>query len=162
MTLFFVFLIGIIICWLWYPWDTWISSGMPLLDYNEADITLEMNIEYHTKLFFYWICSLPCFVIVIMDFIETFFARKYGKFNIKSAKIIRKMSLILFISSAVFIIGNVIFMLLGWNLSPLSLNSRISTGLMYCIIGVIGVFISAGFYASYKHTVRVIKENNAA
>lgn len=52
MTLVFVFFIGIIICWLWYPWDTWISSGMPLMDYNEAGITLEMNIGYHTKLFF--------------------------------------------------------------------------------------------------------------
>lgn len=96
-----------------------------------------------------------------MDFIETFFARKYGKFNFNSAKILRIMSLILFISSAVFIIGNIIFMLLGWNLSPLYLDSRISTGLMYCIIGAVGVVISTSFYASYKHIIHGTEKNNA-
>lgn len=155
MALVFVFLIGILICWIWYPWDAWISAGMPLLDYNETEITLEMNIVYHTILFFYRICSLPCFAIVIMDFIETFFARKYGKFNIRSAKILRIMSLILFISSVIYIIGNIFFMLLGWHRSPFS-RPGISFGVLYCIIGMIGLLLSAGLYAAHKYIARRI------
>lgn len=156
----FVFLIGIIICWIWYPLDAWFSAGMPFMDYNETEITLEMSIVYHTMLFFYWILSLPCFVIVIMGFIDTFFARKYGTFNIKSANILSKMSLILFISSVIFIIGNIIFMLLGWHRSPFS-KPGISFGVLYCIIGVIGLILSMGLYVAHKYIARgIMAEKN--
>lgn len=164
MALAFVFLIGIIICWVWYPLDAWISSGMPFMDYNETEITLEMNIVYHTMLFFYRILSLPCFAIVIMGFIDTFFARKYGTFNTKSANILFKMALILFISSVIYIIGNIIFMFLGWHRSTLYFNSKpgFSLGVLYFVIGVIGLILSTGLYAAHKYIARGItaEKNN--
>lgn len=157
-----VFLFGIFIC-CWYPFVVAVSSGMPFMDYIETEITLEMNIEIYTKLLFYWILSLPCFAVVVMGFIDTVFARKYGTFNIKSEKILFKMALILFISSVIYIIGNIFFMLLGWNLSPLYFTSEpsIPLGLFYCIIGVFGLLFSVGIYAIYKYTVRGIAKNNA-
>lgn len=156
LALVFVFFIGILICWLWYPLDAWFSAGMPFMDYNETEITREMNIAYHTMLFFYWAISLPCFAIVVMGFIDTFFARKYGIFNIKSANILCKMALILFVSSVIFIIGNIIFMILGWHQSPLYFNSKpgISLGVVYCIIGGLGLLFSAGLYAVHKYIAK--------
>ncbi len=159
MALVFVFFIGIIICTFWYPFTITIST-VSLLDYNESEITLQQNIELYTQLIFYWTISLPCFVILIMGFIDTGYTKKYGTFNIKSANILFKMALILSVSSVIFIIGNIIFMLLGWNTPPSfgvgGTEPTITIGFLYCIVGVVGLALSAGLYVAHKYIARRI------
>lgn len=160
MALVFVFFIGIIICTFWYPFTTTISTGISILDYDESEITLQQNIELYTQLIFYWAISLPCFVILIMGFIDTVFIQKYGTFNIKSANLLFKMALILSVSSVIFIIGNIIFMLLGWNTPPSfgvgGTEPTITIGFLYCIVGVVGLALSAGLYVAHKYIARRI------
>ena len=144
IALVFVFLIGSVICIYWYPLSITLSTGIAVLDYDPTEITPQENIEFFSQLFFYWIISLPCFVLVLMGFVNTEYAKKYGRFNIKSAKLLFKMAWILFISSFVFLVGNLIFMFLGWNKFPL----------LYCIIGGFGMFISAGLYAAHRYIAK--------
>lgn len=144
--LVFIFLIGIVICLYWYPLSITISTGIPILDYDESVITLQENVEFYTQLFFYWAVSLPCFAVVLMGFIETVRAK-----NGRSANIFFKSALILFISSVVFIIGNLIFMILGRNMFA---------GL-YFIVGGMGMVLSAGLYTIHKYLSRGTAKNNA-
>lgn len=159
MALVFVFFIGIIICTFWYPFTITIGT-VSLLDYDESAITPQQNVELYTQLIFYWTISLPCFVILIMGFIDTGYTKKYGTFNIKSANILFKMALILSVSSVIFIIGNIIFMLLGWNTPPSfgvgGTEPTITIGFLYCIVGVVGLALSAGLYVAHKYIARRI------
>lgn len=141
IALAFVFLIGIIICLFWYPLSITISTGIAILDYDPAEITPQENIEFYSQLLFYWIISLPCFVLVLMGFVNTVYMKKFGMFNIKSARLLFKMAVILFISSVIFLLGNLIFMFLDWNSLPL----------LYCSIGDAGILISAGLYTAHKY-----------
>lgn len=144
ITLAFVFLIGIVICLYWYPLTITLSTGIAILDYDPAEITPQENIEFYSQLLFYWIISLPCFVLVLMGFICTEYTRKNGKYNLKSANMLFKMALLLFISSFIFLFGNLIFISLNWNPLPL----------LYCGIGVAGMLISAGLYAAHRYIVK--------
>lgn len=144
IALVFIFLIGLVICLYWYPLTITISTGIPILDHDPSDITPEENIEFYSQLIFYWLVSLPCFVLVIMEFINTGYVRKFGKFNIKSANLLFKMALILFISSFIFLFGNLIFISLGWNPLPL----------LYSVVGTAGLVLSVGLYAVHKHIAK--------
>ena len=144
IALIFVFLIGLVICLYWYPFSITLSTGIAILDYDPAEITPAENIEFYSQLFFYWIISLPCFVLVLMGFICTEYTKKYGRFNLKSANMLFIMAMILFISSFIFLLGNLVFMFLDWNALPL----------LYYIIGGTGMVISAGFYAAHKYIAK--------
>ena len=144
IALAFIFLIGLGICLYWYPLTVTLSTGIAILDYDPAEITPQENIEFYSQLLFYWIISLPCFVLVVMGFIETAYVKKYGIFNIRSANLLFKMALLLFISSFIFLFGNLIFISLDWNPLPL----------LYCIIGGAGMLISAGLYAAHRYIAK--------
>ena len=144
IALVLVFLIGLVICLYWYPLSITLSTGIAILDYDPTEITSQEYIEFYSQLLFYWIISLPCFVLVLMGFICTEYTRKYGKFNAKSANILFKMALILFMSSFIFLFGNLIFMFLDWNPLPL----------LYCIVGGAGILFSAGLYAAHRYIVK--------
>ena len=142
ITLAFIFLIGLVICLYWYPLSITLSTGIAILDFDPAEITPGENIEFYSQLLFYWLISIPCFVLVVMGFVNIEYMGKYGRFNIRSARLLFKMTLILFFSSLVFLIGNLSFMILGWNKFPI----------LYCIIGGAGMALSAGLYAAHKYT----------
>ncbi len=84
-----------------------------------------------------------------MGFINTVYTRKERIFNKKSANNLLKMALILFISSIIFLIGNFVFMCLGW-------NKFIN---LYLAVGILGVVFSAGIYAVHKYIAKGAANN---
>ncbi|MCH5204313.1 MAG: DUF2975 domain-containing protein [Oscillospiraceae bacterium] len=150
--LVFVFFVGILICAWWYPFSLTITTGFFVPDLEENDISFNMYTEFYSQLAFYWSVSIPCFVVVMLGFRGTVIAKKEGAFSIRSAKTLFKMALILFIASVVFLIGNVIFMMLKWNVFAI----------LYFIVGGMGLVISGVLYAGHKYLVNAsqLKEEN--
>lgn len=93
--------IGFFICGLWYPFS--ISLG------NFSNIN---SITLYAQLGFYWMCSIPCFVILALLYKSTLSKGNILDSFVKNLNISKK---ILFISLIVFLVGNVILMLLNLN-----------------------------------------------
>ena len=90
------------------------------------------KVEFYSQLIFFWIASIPCFVILL-------YAWRFGNainrdevFCIRTVSIINKCIIILFSDLALFVVGNIVFAVLGWN----------DFALVYFGIAVIGVIIA--------------------
>lgn len=55
-----VALFGLVTCFCWYPFSISLTS----MGTVEATPTVAQNIKMYTQLIFYWIVSIPCFVIL--------------------------------------------------------------------------------------------------
>lgn len=102
---------GLAICVFWYPFSIYLS----VMGLADSVPTFEQNIEIWTQLIFYYLVSLPCFIILFLAWLITCSIKKGAFFSKKNVKIIKSSALILFIDLMVFLIGNVVFLILGWN-----------------------------------------------
>ena len=113
LIIIFIAACGLAICVFWYPLSISLSV-MGLADSVPVP-TFEQNIEMWTQLIFYYLVSLPCFIILFLAWLITCSIKKGAFFSKKNVKIIKSSALILFIDLMVFLIGNVVFLILGWN-----------------------------------------------
>ena len=146
LALVLVFLIGVLICLIWYPITATIASGIGLLDADEVIVTPQMEFAFYSHLIFYWAVSVPCFVVALLGLWGTVQAKREGVFSIKVAKTLFRMALILFIASVVYIIGNVILLVPMFGGSQLVRN--------YFYVGGLGLAISVAFYAAHRFIVK--------
>lgn len=92
---------GLLMCVLWYPYT--------------VSLTAENSVEKWIQLIFYWLVSIPCFVILVFAWRITGSIKTDEVFTKKTAKCIKLCMFILFMDVCVFFIGNVVFMILGWS-----------------------------------------------
>lgn len=104
---------GLITCALWYPLS--ISLTTVGLSVDPAPITQAENIEFWSQLIFYWLTSVPCFFILALWWIIAGKVKRGSIFTPGTAKTFKLCSVILSIDLSVFLIGNQIFAMLGWN-----------------------------------------------
>ena len=123
-----VAMFGIIICAFWYPFSLSLSITGPV----NSPLTFVQKVEFYSQLIFFWIASIPCFVILL-------YAWRFGNainrdevFCIRTVSIINKCIIILFSDLALFVVGNIVFAVLGWN----------DFALVYFGIAVVGVIIA--------------------
>lgn len=119
---------GIAICALWYPF----SISLSVMGVVEAVPTVTQNIQLWTQLIFYWLVSLPCFTILFMAWLMTNSMKNEAFFNDRNVKLARISAIILFVDLAVFLIGNIVFVILGWN----------EYAIIYFILSTIGLGIA--------------------
>lgn len=106
-----VALCGLTVCAFWYPF----SISLSVMGVVDAVPTVAQNVQMWTQLVFYWLVSLPCFVILVLAWLMTNLMKKEKFFNEKNIKLANISAIILFADLAAFLIGNVVFLILGWN-----------------------------------------------
>lgn len=120
-------LCGLVMCLLWYPF----SISLSTMGVVAATPTLEQNVQMWTQLLFYWGVSIPCFIVLAIAWRISTAIKKDEVFSSKVAKQIKKCTIILLVDVIIFFIGNIVFMLLGWN----------DFAFIYFIIAVIGIVV---------------------
>lgn len=120
-------LCGLITCLLWYPF----SISLSTMGVVEATPTLEQNIQMWTQLLFYWLASIPCFIVLAIAWKISNEMKREKTFRYKVAKLIKICAIILSVDLAMFLIGNMVFLRLNWN----------DFALIYFIIAAIGTVV---------------------
>lgn len=102
---------GVCICALWYPFTISVSvTGGVSAVLNAAETA-----QFWAQLAFYWLCSLPCFIILYFLWKISGDIKKDKIFTVRTAKSFNLCAVILFIDVALFVAGNIIFAALKWN-----------------------------------------------
>lgn len=138
LTRFAIVLIGIcgvLTCLFWIP----ISMGKGTL-HNIPWETAEFWVQY----VFHWLVSLPCFVLLMIAWRVTSNMNKGKLFLAKNASYVNYATIILTADIVAFLIGNVIFAILGWS----------SWLILYVLVAVTGLVISIFMYILSKYLMR--------
>lgn len=107
-------LFGIAVCAFWWPFSISLTSEVGLA-YDKADVTVAETVEFWVQFIFYEAVSIPCFVILIIAWLVTIRISR-GKFlDLNTCRLINIAAKILYIDLIIFLIGNVIFRILEWN-----------------------------------------------
>ena len=122
---------GVCVCIFWYPYSVSLTT---------EKIQGAKTAAYWLQLTFYWLISLPCFAILFIGWKITTEMKSGSLFLETNAKAVKTAVQILFTDIAVFLIGNVIFLFLGWNVFAF----------VYLFIAVIGLIIGV-FMAILSH-----------
>lgn len=123
-------LCGIIMCAFWYPFSVSLTT-MGTLDYTTP--TVAQNVRMWSQIVFYWVVSIPCFVILWMAWKISNAIKNDVFFSLKVAKLVKCSTVTLFIDIIVFFVGNVVFLILKWN----------DFYMIYFLIAVVGLAISS-------------------
>lgn len=131
-------LCGVLSCFLWIP----ISIGNGTLQ-NLPWESSSFSIQY----VFHWLVSLPCFVLLIFAWKITSNMNEGKLFLEKNAVYVSHASIILLIDIIIFLIGNIVFTILGWS-NWLILN---------ILISIIGLVVSIFMYILSKYLICAAK-----
>ena len=151
LSLIVICLVGIAICSFWYPFQVSLTAiGVPSGErVNPTDAQLT---EYWIQLIFYWLASIPCFIVLIIGWLISSDVISGQVFSKKDSTRLKRSACILFIDSILFLLAQFVFTLLQWNpFAPI-----LST------VGVIGLILGFVLYLSgrYVNEAAKIKEEN--
>lgn len=132
ISIIIIALCGVAMCAFWYPF----SVSLTTMGTVNAAPTLEQNIQIWAQLSFYWLVSIPCFFVLVLMWYFTTALKKEGFFSNKVIKIIRIEILTLLVDVVIFLIGNIVFVILGWN----------DFAIIYFLITVIGLVVVGLLY----------------
>ncbi len=128
-------LCGLLSCLLWIP----ISIG------NGAFQSLSWESkDFLIPYIFHWIVSLPCFSLLVIAWQVTSNMNDGKLFLKKNALYVNHATIILLVDIIAFLIGNIIFAILGWN----------AWLLLHILIAVTGLVISIFMYILSKYLMR--------
>jgi hypothetical protein len=122
-------LIGLTICIIWYPF----SISLTTIGTVNSNITISQTIEFWIQLVFYWLASVPCFIVLFFSWLITDFIKADEVFSFKVANLLNKSSKTLLLDLLIFLVGNIIFVCLKWN----------DFALIYFFIALIGFCLVA-------------------
>lgn len=122
----FIALVGLLICTLWYPF----SLSLTAIKFISPVSQLQ-KVEFWVQLMFYWLVSIPCFVMLIFYWKIANLIRKDKAFSINVVKKLNTTIKILGIDLVIFFIGNIVFTFLEWN----------DFALFYFILALLGLCI---------------------
>lgn len=151
LSLITVCLLGLSICAFWYPFQVDLTAiGVP--SGERVVPTAAQYVEYWVQLAFYWLASIPCFVILMFGWIISSDIKKGNAFSAEVADRLNICALILFVDSLVFLAAQLVFTVLNWN--PFALFLYVTGG--------IGLILSFTLYlaARYVREAAKIKEEN--
>ena len=126
---------GLLSCFLWIP----ISMGNGTLQ-NLPWKSSSFLIQY----VFHWIVSLPCFVLLFFAWRIASNMNNGRLFLEKNALYVSYAFMILVIDIIVFLIGNIVFAILGWS----------NWIVLHILIAVTGLVVSIFMYILSKYLIR--------
>ena len=135
-----VFICGVCICAGLYPF---------LVSLNGLNKGIEAVMW--SQLIFYWITSIPCFMILGVGWkISSSITDEL--FTNKNAKYLKISAIILFVDSVVFLIGNLVFMIMEYNVFAI----------VFFMLDIIALVVSLalGVAGYYVKTATNIREEN--
>ena len=132
ISIIIIALCGAVMCAFWYPF----SISLTAIGVTNATPTLEQIIKFWVQLVFYWLVSIPCFFILALLWYMSVIFKKEGFFSEKIIKATKIEIITLLIDLAIFLIGNIVFAILGWN----------DFAIIYYLITVIGLVVVGLFY----------------
>ena len=151
LSLIVICLVGVTICAFWYPFQVSLTAiGIP--SGERVTPTDAQMIAYRVQLFFYWLVSIPCFVLLGFGWEVSSDIKKKAHFSKKTARRLRTSALILFADSITFLLAQPVFTLLKWNpFAPI-----------LAVVGVIGLIISFTLYLASRFVFKAaeLKEEN--
>lgn len=153
ISLILICFLGVAICALAYPFQVSLTAiGVP--SGERVPPTIEQYIEYWVQLSFYWIASIPCFLILLFGWNISSEIKKGNAFSMKVSKKLNTGAQILFVDSMLYLAAQLVFTMLDWNPFVLILS----------IVGLIGLILSFVLYlaARYVREAAKIKEENEA
>lgn len=139
---------GIMMCTCWYPF----SISLSVMGVIEAVPTVAQNVRMWTQVVFYWLASLPCFAVLVLWWLMTYSLKKGTLFNKGNVKLTKLSAGILFVDLVVFLIGNVVFLFLGWN----------DFAIIYFILSAIGLGIVITIKVFERRLKRIVKQRESA
>ncbi len=126
------------VCAFWYPFSISLATNSEEGFYAVA---------YWVQLLFYLMTSLPCFFVLVIGWEMTTAIKDDSLFQQKNARLAKIAMQILFMDSAVFLLGNIVFLGLGW-------NNFVLLYFLFAIIGlVVGVFMAILSHYLYKAAI---------
>ena len=132
VSLIIVAVFGILICALWYPFTISLTS-FGIVDYSP---TVEQVTRFWVTLSFYWVVSVPCFVVLFILWKISIYLKKNDFFTNNVVVLMKRIVFILLIDLFIFLIGNVVFLLLKWN----------DFAIIYFMITVLGLVVICFLY----------------
>lgn len=132
ISIIIIALCGSVMCAFWYPF----SISLTAIGVTNVTPTLEQTIKFWVQLVFYWFVSIPCFFILALLWYMSVIFNKEGFFSKKIIKATKIEIITLLIDLAIFLIGNIVFVILGWN----------DFAIIYYLITVIGLVVVGLFY----------------
>ena len=123
---------GLAMCAYWYPFSIKITAGW----IDGAVITPEQYTEFWTQLIFYWVVSIPCFIILAIAWKISDAIKRETIFSRRTARLIKNCITIFLVDEVVFFIGNFVFWRLDWN----------AFAVLYLAVGVMGFVVSGLTY----------------
>lgn len=151
ISLIIICVLGVAICALAYPFQVSLTAiGVP--SGERVPPTMEQYIEYWVQLGFYWIASIPCFLILLFGWDISSEIKKGNAFSMKVSKKLDIAAKILFVDSMIYLLAQLVFTMLDWN--PFVI--------IMIIVGLIGLILSFVLYlaARYVQQATIIKEEN--
>lgn len=103
--------LGLLFCAIWYPFSVSLSGGM----WWGHVPTREENIRMWTQLLFYWLSSVPCFVLLGILWRVSGTMRTETLFCEQNVRRLRTSCIILAADEGLFLAGNILFFVWGWN-----------------------------------------------
>lgn len=134
---------GLFMCIVWYPF----SISLSTMGVVSAKPSLSQSVELWTQLAFYWAVSVPCFIVLIFAWKITGAIKNDEVFSYKVVNIIKKSATLLVIDIVVFLIGNIVFLALGWN----------DFAICYFIIAVIGLVVVSILFVLSHFVIKAIE-----
>jgi hypothetical protein len=128
---------GVCVCAFWYPFSISLTTDGLQETGTQAGV-------FWVQLIFYWLISLPCFAVLCIGWKITSALKEERLFVVENATLVKTAVHILFVDIAVFLVGNVVFLALGW-------NDFVFLYLFFAIIGlVVAVFLAILSHYLYK------------
>lgn len=138
ISLLFIALCGIIICAFWYPMVT------KLVDISSDMISINYSIKKVLACISYYLCSIPCFLIIYIFWQISRNMKEDKLFSLKTYRLMKLSSNILIIDLIIFTIFSIVFSIITFNFINL-LN------LFFVIIGfILVIMMEVSSYYLYK------------
>ncbi len=123
---------GISICILWVPMGVegvWLGGS--------ADVR---STELWVQSAFFWMTAIPCFWILTVAWNMTIDMKTGKLFTVENSLRVKRVALVLTVALIVFLVGNLVFAILGWHRYML----------VYCLVGLMG-FVLVACFAALSH-----------
>ena len=101
-------LCGVAICLFWLP----MSSGKGAATFSWDEL---QKVQVWTQYAFQWLISLPCFWLLITAWKITGDMQRGRLFTEENVRLVKKSTVILLVDILLYLAGNIIFAVLGWN-----------------------------------------------
>ena len=129
---------GLLTCLLWVP----MSIGKGSLE--ELSWTMFNTSEFWIQYVLHWIVSLHCFWLLVIAWQITLDMDKGRLFLTKNALRVNRATIILIADIIAFVIGNIVFALLGWS----------SWFVLHIFVAITGLILSIFMYILSKYLMR--------